>query len=712
MFRNSQLTLLIGAVLTAPVVQAQATDVDEHMVITGRDYGYKVDTNTSAMRIEATQLETPGQVTVIDEQLIDEQRASTLGEVLKNDASVSAGGTSTNRERFSLRGFELQSSSGYLRDGNPHWSHYRQPIELLERVEVLKGPAGLLYGKSAPGGLVNMVSKKPTYETQVNVSQDIDSNNYTRSMVDVSGALNDDQTLRARAILSSEQQDSWRTRFDGSDVETERFVGGLFIDYDVNDNVTVSAHYDITDELGDLDNGSKVDPITFEVIDPNVVNDQHWAETDNNVENYGVSVVAQFSDAWSVKSGINRQYYERRRTESDIHLDSKSYEDTQGNKHTDYYYGASDRHDEWTFDTAFVDVAGDVDAFGANHRLLAGVNGLHYDYKRLYSSTKSCKFTDDKDAALNSHCAGGFNKPTDLHYKNDDAVSHSESQHYGLYLQDLVTINDDWQALAGVRFAYDKTKDSAGVEESYNNILPKFGLIYHPASNGSIYAMYSESFEPVETISDEEDENFGEEQDPMKGYLYELGTKWELLDNQLYVSGAIFQITQENIQITEDVTSSTTRTTQAGEQVHRGAEFNATGYLTDAFSLSASMTYLDAEISDPSNASVDGNRPADVAEFAASVWTRYSFANNTDVNLGAIYVGDRFGDEKNTYKKDAYTRVDSGVAHTIKYDTNLDVVMRLNVENVFDTEYLGGGSTRSVVVGEGRNYKATLQFRY
>ncbi|MFA0521453.1 TonB-dependent receptor plug domain-containing protein, partial [Vibrio sp. 10N.222.55.E8] len=94
----------------------------------------------TAMRMEATQLETPGQISVIDEQIIDEQRASTLGKVLKNDASVGAGSKSTNRERFTLRGFDLDSSSGYLRDGVQHWSHYRQPVELLERVEVLKGP--------------------------------------------------------------------------------------------------------------------------------------------------------------------------------------------------------------------------------------------------------------------------------------------------------------------------------------------------------------------------------------------------------------------------------------------------------------------------------------------------------------------------------------------------------------------------------------------
>lgn len=695
MHAKSHLAILIGAVLASSPVIAETvtTETDEHMIVSGRDYGFKADTNTTAMKIEATQLETPGQVSVIDETLIDEQRASTLGEVLKNDSSVSAGSTATNREKFLLRGFELQSSSGYLRDGNPHWSHYRQPIELLERVEVLKGPAGLLYGKSAPGGLVNMISKKPTHNTQVTVSQDIGSNDYQRTMADVSGSLNDDQTLRGRVILSTENQNSWRTRFDGSDVETERFVGGVFVDYDLNDSVMLSAHYDRTDEQGDLDNGSKVDA-NGNVIDPKVVKDQHWAETDNDIANYGVNVQAHLSDSWSVHAGVNRQFYERRRTESDIHLDGSA-------------YNSSDRHDEWTFDTANVDFVGDVDGLGVNHRLLAGVNGLHYDYKVESFSTKSC-------ASDLTACENGFEKPSDLNYANDDTLSHSKSQHYGLYLQDLVTFNEQWQVLAGLRFAIDKTESSKGKKDDHNNVLPKLGVIYHPADNGSIYAMYSESFEPVGEITNTNDINVGAEQDPVKGYLYELGSKWELLDDKLFVSGALFQITQENIQVKEDITDPTfkTRTTQAGEQVHKGAELSATGLITESLSLSGSMTYLDAEINDPFDLDIDGKRPAEVAEFSASIWTRYQIQPRTSLNLGAVHVGDRYGDDKNTFEKDAYTRVDAGVAHNLKYNEDLEFVFRANVENLFDKDYLAGGSASRVVVGAPRSYKATLQIKY
>ncbi len=103
-----------------------------------------------------------------------------------------------------------------------------------------------------------MVSKKPTYETQMNFSQDIGSNNHTRSVLDVSGSLNTDQTLRGRVILAKEDYDSWRKFSDGSTPSTDRFVGGMFLDYDVNDNVTVSLHYDRTQDNGSVDSGAYV----------------------------------------------------------------------------------------------------------------------------------------------------------------------------------------------------------------------------------------------------------------------------------------------------------------------------------------------------------------------------------------------------------------------------------------------------------------------
>ncbi|MFN1618279.1 TonB-dependent siderophore receptor [Vibrio rotiferianus] len=693
MFTKSQLALVIGAVLAAPAV-AEVQTTDEHLVVEGREFGYKADTNTTAMRMEMTQLETPGQVAVIDEAVIDEQRASTLGEVLQNDASVSAGGTSRNRERFSLRGFELSSSDGFLRDGRQHWSHYRQPIELLERVEVLKGPSGLLYGKSEPGGLVNMVSKKPTTETQASLSQDIGSNDHSRTVLDVSGALNEEETLRARAILAKESYGSWREYGDGTEPETDRAVGGLVVEYDITENVMVSAHYDRTKDEGSVDSGAYIVD-GKPVLGDKYIWDAQWSKIDNDVENYGIDINAQVTDNVNVNAGYNRQDFKRFDVESYPKFDMYEKDGTVKHK-------GNERSDNWVFDTAYVDVTTDFSLFGTENTLLVGANYLDYSYDRFMAFHDQA-YVPAGETVVKPEPTSSKKWPT------------SEYDTWGIYAQNMMTINDYWQVLAGVR--YDEKRSDTLTE---SQVSPKLGVIFHPASNGSIYVQYSESFMPQGAVSDTDFTNDGEELEAERGISYEVGTKWELFDERLYLTGALFDITLENVRI--DVNDPNNPgmelATQDGEQVHRGAEILAQGFVTDELSLTASAMYLDAELT--RSKYYQGNRPADVPEFSASVWSSYKVQNNTNVNLGLIYEGERYGDAANTFKKDGYARIDMGVSYTHKYDEKLDIVTRFNVENLFDTDYLaGGGSTNgnqagasNVVIGEGRNYMATIQFKY
>jgi iron complex outermembrane receptor protein len=692
MFTKSHLALVIGAVLAAPAVAKVKTD--EHLVVEGREFGYKADTNSTAMRMEMTQLETPGQVAVIDEILIDEQRASTLGEVLRNDASVSAGGTSRNRERFSLRGFELSSSDGFLKDGRQHWSHYRQPIELLERVEVLKGPSGLLYGKSEPGGLVNMVSKKPTTQTQVSLSQDIGSNEHSRTVLDVSGSLNEAETLRARTILAKENYSSWRTYGDGTKPQTDRFVGGLVMEYDITEDIMVSAHYDRTKDEGSVDSGAYIvngKPARGDKY----IWDAQWSTIDNDVENYGIDINAQIIENVNVKAGYNRQDFER----FDVESYPKFNEYDVNNVVT---HSGNDRSDHWVFDTAYLDVTTDFALFGAENTLLVGANYLDYSYDRFMAFHDKTTITPGETVP----------KPG---YRSSKKWPTNEYDTWGIYAQNMMTINDYWQVLAGVR--YDEKRSD---ELTESQVSPKFGVIFHPATNGSIYVQYSESFMPQGTVNDTDFINDGEELEAERGISYEVGTKWELFDKRLYLTGAVFDITLENVRldINDTINSGKKIATQDGEQVHRGAEVLAQGFVTEELSLTASAMYLDAEITE--SATLKGNRPADVPEFSASVWSSYKVQNNTHLNLGLIYEGERYGDAANSFKKDGYARIDMGVSYKHQYDENLDIIARFNVENLFDSDYLaGGGSTNSdqngangVVVGEGRNYMATIQFKY
>lgn len=673
---------------------AQSGNVEE-FVVTGKQKAlYKTDFNSTAMRMETSQLETPGQVSVISEQLINEQMANTLGEVLKNDASVSAQGTSRNRERFALRGFNLSSSSGFLRNGQQHWSHYRQPVELLERVEILKGPAGLLYGQSAPGGLVNMVTKKPTAEAQFSVTQELGSNNLSRTIIDASGALDDAERLRARAIVAKQTGDSWRSYTDGSKPETDRFVGGLFVDYDLTDNTTVSFHYDRTVDDSGVDSGAYI------VNGKPVLGDKHiwdaqWSNIKNEVENVGVDLNWAINDTWNLKTGYNHQDFVRRDVESFSR--PTTYNPATGT----FDYRGYDRHDNWQFDTAYVDLTGTFEALGVEHQTLIGANWLGYYYKRQLQSLTG--FTGTVGQPLV--------KPANLNYRNNAAGAPSERDSYGIYMQDLITFNDQWQVLAGVRLDREETDTL-----NQNNVLPKAALIFHPAENASIYLSYSESFEPQGTVNNPLDVNDGKDLDPVEGILYELGTKWNLFDDRLYVSGAIFRIIQENKVLTESFALTPAghdqATKQIGEQTHDGAELSIVGHVTDKLSLYGSVTYLDAELKDPTNATLDGNRPADVAKLSASVWSSYDLSDSTAVNLGAVYVGDRYGDSNNTYKKDSYTRVDAGLSHTLHYSQDMDITLRFNVQNLLDADFYEGGDQDNTVIGEERNYIASVTFAF
>ena len=322
----SPLFLAVSSVLCSTAVFANPTDKSsendslkeiEVIQVKGSYFnGYKVDNANGAMRGNISLLETAQSVSVIPATVINEQLATTLGEVLGNDASLTAGSKQRNREVFNLRGFTLSSSNGYLRDGHQHWSHYQQPIETLDSIEVIKGPSSILYGQSGPGGLVNMVTKKPTANNIFNLGIDFDQEGSSRLTLDAGGAITTDESLRYRANLVKQDVTYQREYQNGEQRERERFLGALVVDYDINDDLLISVHYDKTNDKAGLDTGAWLDDQGNVIGDDKTIRDMSWAFTDITVENYGVDARYIINDAWQVKVGYNQQTFERQRFES------------------------------------------------------------------------------------------------------------------------------------------------------------------------------------------------------------------------------------------------------------------------------------------------------------------------------------------------------------------------------------------------------------
>ena len=673
---------------------ANSTDL-EHIEVKGSFFNdYKVDNANGAMRTSTSLLDTAQSVTVISDIIINEQLATTLGEVLSNDASLTAGSKQRNREVFNLRGFELSSSTGYLRDGHQHWSHYQQPIEILQQVEVIKGPSSILYGQSGPGGLVNMVTKKPTAQTLFNASADVDQHGSTRFMLDASGALTDAEDLRARGILVKQDVDYWREYQNGENRERDRFLGAFIVDYDISDNALVRVHYDRTDDEAGLDTGAWIDDNANVIGDDKTIRDMSWAFTDITVENAGIDFKVFLNDNWQVKLGYNEQTFERQRFES---APRKPGNFVEGDSYESRPY---DRFDDWQFKTAFIDFIGEFETAGVHHQLLIGANSLDYYYGQRRTSADSFNFIAGQAEP---------SRPT-VSYKTDDTISETEYDYYGIYVQDLISFSPQWQLSLGGR--YDKQTREGADNESF---VPKVGVLYHPNTSATIYASYSEGFEPQgsETLIDETDVNNGMKLDAITSEQREIGIKWQLFDDRLLLTGAIFDISKEGTLVSEQletpIGSFTSETNQVGEQRHKGVEVSAQGAATDRLFVMASTMYLDANFE--RDEVLEGKRPTDAPKWSASLWTRYELNDAIAINAGAFYEGERFADSDNTITKDAYTRVDVGATYKFNL-SNTDINLRLNIENLFDKSYLGGGGTSNVTVGEGTNLRLAAQFSF
>jgi iron complex outermembrane receptor protein len=654
---------------------------------------YKVDNASGAMRTSTSLLDTAQSVTVITDTIVNEQLATTLGEVLSNDASLTPGSKQRNREVFNLRGFELSSSTGYLRDGHQHWSHYQQPIEILEQVEVIKGPSSILYGQSGPGGLVNMVTKKPTAQTLFNASADVDQHGSTRFMLDAGGALTEAEDLRARGVLVKQDVEYWREYQNGDNRERDRFLGALVVDYDISDNALVRVHYDRTDDEAGLDTGAWIDNDANIIGNDKTIRDMSWAFTDITVENMGIDFKMFLTDNWHVNLGYNEQTFERQRFES---APRKPSDFIEGDSYQSRPY---DRFDDWQFKTAFIDFIGEFETVGVHHQLLIGVNSLDYYYGQLRTSADTINFS------------AGQNEPNrpNISYKSDDTVSSSAYDYYGIYIQDLISFSPKWQLSLGGR--YDKQSKENSNNESF---VPKVGVLYHPNASATVYASYSEGFEPQnETLENENDVNNGMKLDAITSEQREVGVKWQLFDDRLMLSGALFDISKTGTLVSENLINPigdiTSITTQAGEQRHKGFELSAQGAATDRLFVMASTMYLDANYE--RDEELEGKRPTDAPKWSASLWTRYELNDAIAFNAGAFYEGERFADNANTVTKQGYTRVDVGATYALKV-SNTDINLRLNIENLFDKNYLAGGGLNNVTVGEGTNMRLAAQFSF
>lgn len=639
------------------------------------DGGYQVEAATTATGTETPLKDIPLSIQVVPQEVIEDRNVVELGEALETVGGVNeAGGrgTSVFGPNFLIRGFNLSNS--IFRDGIPYFSLAPLSTNDIQRVEVLKGPASILFGQGEPGGIVNLITKQPLAEPFYEVSFTAGSFDTYRSAVDLSGPLNESENVKYRLNISYDNFGSFRDFVEG-----ESLIISPMLTWEVGPNTSIDFYGQYTDDRETLDEGLVAfgDGVVDVPLDRFL--GEPFSEFKQQQYNLGYQLNHQINENLSVRQSFQyTQYYPERFAPLQIFFD----EDTGELFRLAYFAGG-----EYNRLFTNAEVLGKFNTGSIKHQVLAGV-----EYRRN-AENPSFQF-DDLYPSINVFDPVYTREPYEIdpRFFRDDLINT-----IGVYVQDQIDLLPNLIALAGVRYdTVDQFRTTQFVGEPRNEFeqtdskfSPRFGVVYQPIEPVSLYGSYTTSFNPAFAARRNFDDSTFE---PETGRQIEVGIKADILD-QLSLTAAAFDIRKQNV--TTPDPDNPFFTVQTGEVASRGFELNLGGEVLPGWKITAAYTYLDAFVSED-NTDIVGNQLANVPDNQFSLWSTYEIQqgnlNGLGFGLGLFYVGDRPGDLRNTFTLPSYFRTDAALF----YQRN-NWRAQLNIKNLFDVDYFASSNGRTSV---------------
>lgn len=667
----------------SPAEQPSTENQDPiEIVVTGEQGGYRAEQASSATKIDTPIRDIPQSIQVIPREVLKDQGTIRVQDALRNvSGSTSAGYYQGFSEYLSLRGF----AANIFRDGLRSYQDYGGLIETadVERIEVLKGPASVLFGDAPPGGLVNLVTKQPLTQPFYSFEGTVGSFSTYRGAIDLSGPLGNNENIFYRFNTFYENAGSFR---DFVNSERLFFAPKLKFALGANTNLTVDGSW--LEEKRTADDGT----VAIGDRPANLPRERFLGEPFQNVEinvtNFSYLLDHKFSEQWSIRNAFRAQFVNLARY---YPLRDSLDEETGELSRLSYY---SERRDNaYSIQT---DVVGKFSTGSIKHQIVLGFdytknteNGLFGDFEPY----PSINIFNPVYARLE------YPKEGILNFFRDDTLDK-----YGFYIQDQIEITPQIKLLAGGRFdIFEQTRSTRNLGEekqeftqSDSNFSPRLGIVYQPSKNLSLYASYATSFEPsFGTSRNGNDQPFK----PETGRQFEVGVKADITPN-LSATLALYDLRKQNVTVDDPNSSDPNDQIQTGEQTSRGIEFDIAGEITPGWKVIASYAYIDAFVSKDTTG-LEGRRRDNIPEHAASLWTTYELQRGNlqglGFGLGLFFVGDRFGDLDNSYVLPSYIRTDASVF----YKRN-NWRAALNIRNLFDNTYFTGseGGRLGVYYGE------------
>jgi iron complex outermembrane receptor protein len=694
---KTEVTLKTGAF--AYSLNPEADEPDEEIIVTGEGQrGYRVPNATTATKTDTPIRDIPQSIQVVPQQILQDQQAARLEDALRNvpGATQTASGKFVN-SGFALRGFNVNEFGDFgtiLRDGlQDPLGTTMLDLSIVDRIEVLKGPSSVLFGSGAPGGSVNIITKKPLPEPTYEISAAAGNFDTYGGTIDLTGPLNESKTVLYRLIGSYRSEGS-SIRF----TENENITIASSLSWRVGEqtNLRFSAEYRNLDSL--LWAGQPAIGTTLPSPFGRVPRDLNISDSNSNVDangiRLGVNLEHRFSQDWSLQSSFGYRTYREIRdgTSFPVRLlaDGRTLE-------RQYQLSFID-NDVYSFAT---DIVGKFQTGSIQHQLLFGAS---YSIYQLLRSKADGGLLANLDI-FNPVYGQPPRTPVGSFFRFD---SSAESNLLGFYIQDQINFFDNFKMLAGVRFDTFNQIDinrltNTSTRQSGQVFSPRLGIVYQPIQPISLYASYSESFVP--TIGRTFD---GTPFEPSKGRQYEIGVKADLSET-LSASLAFYDLTRTNVTTADPVNASFS--VQTGKQQSQGIELVLTGEILPGLNLYSGYAYTNARITQDNSLPV-GNRLNNIPEHSFNLWATYEFQKGDlkgwGLGLGLFYVGERQGDLANSFQLPSYLRTDAAIFYR-----NKSFEARINIENLFDIEYYSAsfGRLRNFP-GEPLTIRGTISWKF
>lgn len=745
--QSAALTALALALPASTFAQSVQT-LPEVKVSAEAEGSYKVESAASS-KYTAPLVDTPKSITVVTEQVLRETNALTLQDALRTVPGITFGmgeGGNPSGDRPFIRGYDSQSAT-YI-DGLRDPSSQSRDMFNVEQVDVVKGPDSAFSGGGAIGGSINLTSKQAHLGNSADIGLGLGTANYRRATVDVNRQLADTVALRLNVM----KEDSDVAGRD--EVYNDHLGAALSFNVGIGTPTRIGVdyyHYE-TDDLPDygipynnpyaatsanaIYNGDG-GPLHVDRENFYGLKDRDFRETE--VDSGTLRIEHDINDKLTIR---NRTRYTRSLNDYVVTNpgDSSGLNVTNGNitvgtgantttlpagflnrssknRHSvsEGYVNATELTGE--FQTGFIkhNFATGIE-FSENEVDSRGytVTGTNINGVQYLGASFANIANPDADDAWN----GTVTRAT--------AGNKIKTNTQAAYLFDTLTLHKQWLLNVGARWDHFDTKQTPynvdGAALTANQLRQRgksdtyfwswqAGLVFKPLENGSIYLNYATSANPSGITTGDGADNISaanQNLEPEETRSYELGTKWNLLDNRLSLSAALFDMKKTNAK----VTVATEIMDTVGTQRIKGFELGVAGAITKQWNVSAGYTRLDSELSDPgptAAATDKGNRFPNTPKDSFTLWSSYELMPKLVLGGGAYYMSKVYGNTANTKWVPSYWRFDAMAS----YEINKTVSLRLNVQNLFDKTYYDKAySTHMVSVAPGRQAILTANLKF